>query len=85
MNAGSIGDPDIYLVAKVKPMKMNNGVTAWAISQSKYVNEAVIKCEKWVICLNTSIAVEQPTYFQQTMTLILHTTVELDEEQATYY
>ena len=25
MNAGSIGDPDIYLGAKAKPMKMNNG------------------------------------------------------------
>ena len=32
MKAGSIGDPDIYLCPKVKPMKMNNGVTAWAIS-----------------------------------------------------
>ena len=39
-------DPDIYLGAKVKPMKMNNGVTAWAISLSKYVNEAVNNCEK---------------------------------------
>ena len=39
--AGSIGDPDIYLGAKVKLMKMNNGVTAWAISPSEYVNEAI--------------------------------------------
>ena len=47
MKAGSIGDPDIYLGAMVKPMKMNNGVTAWAISPSKYVNEAVNNSEKW--------------------------------------
>ena len=48
MKAGSIGDPDINLGAKDKPMKMNNGVAAWAISPSKYVNEAVNNCEKWV-------------------------------------
>ena len=29
-------------------MRMNNGVTAWAISLSKYVNEAVNNCEKWI-------------------------------------
>ena len=45
MKAGSIGDPDIYLGAKVKQMKMNNGVTAWAISPNQYVNEAVNNCE----------------------------------------
>ena len=46
MKAGSVGDPDFYLGPKVKPMKMKNGVTAWAISPSKYVNEAVNTCEK---------------------------------------
>ena len=41
MKAGSLGDPYIYLGAKVKPMKINNCVTAWTISQIKYVNETV--------------------------------------------
>ena len=44
MKAGSIGDPHIYLGPKVKQMKMNNGVTAWAISPSKYVNKAINNC-----------------------------------------
>ena len=48
MKAGSIGDPDIYLGAKLKPMKMNNGVTPLGISPNKYANEAVNNCEKWV-------------------------------------
>ena len=48
IKAGSIGDPDIYLGAKVKQMKMNNSVTAWTISPSKYVNEAVNNCEQWI-------------------------------------
>ena len=48
MKAGSIGHPYIYLGAKVKPMKMNNGVTACAISPSIYVNEAINNREKWI-------------------------------------
>ena len=48
MKAGSTGDPDIYFGAKVKPMKTNNGVTAWEISPSKYVNKAINNCEKWI-------------------------------------
>ena len=47
MRAGSIGDPYIYLGAKAKPKKLNNGVTAWAISPRKYVNKAVNNCEEW--------------------------------------
>ena len=48
MKAGSIGDSDIFLGAKVKPMKLKNCVTAWAISPNKYVNEAINNCEKWI-------------------------------------
>ncbi len=47
MKPGSIGDPDLYLGAKVKTMKMPNGVEAWALSASKYVQDAVKNCEKW--------------------------------------
>jgi hypothetical protein len=40
MKKDSIGDPDIYLGGKLKPMTMPNGVVAWLISASKYVQEA---------------------------------------------
>ena len=87
IKAGSIGDPDIYLGAKVKQMKMNYGVTAWAISPSKYVNEAVNNCEKWIWenmpehkhssrATNPFPIVYDPD---------LDTTNEFDEDQATYY
>ena len=33
----SIGDPECYLGAKLRPMKIPNGVTAWGMSASKYV------------------------------------------------
>ena len=87
MKAGSIGDADIYLGAKVKPMKMNNGVTPWAISPTKHVNEAINNCEK-------RIQVNMPEHkhscrasnpFPTDYDPDLDTTAELDEEQATYY
>ena len=87
MKAGSIGDPDIYLGAKVKQMKMNKGVTAWAISPSKYVDEAVNNCEKWIWenppeQKHSSRATNPfPTDYDPD----LDTTNELDEDQATYY
>ena len=68
-------------------MKMNNGVTAWAISPSKYVNEAVNNCEKWIQenmpeHKHSSRATNPfPTDYDPD----LDTTVELDEEQATCY
>ena len=48
MKDGSIGDPDIYLGAKVKQMELPNGVKAWALSSSKYIQEAVEKCKKYL-------------------------------------
>ena len=87
IKAESIGDPDIYLGAKVKQMKMNNGVTAWAISPSYYVNEDVSNCEKWIWenmpeHKNSSRTTNPfPTDYDPD----LDTTNELDEDQPTYY
>ena len=41
MKANSIGDPDFYLGAKLKPLVLPNGVTAWGMSSSKYIQAAV--------------------------------------------
>jgi hypothetical protein len=41
MKPGSIGDPDFYLGAKLKPLVIPNGVTAWGMSSSKYIQAAV--------------------------------------------
>ena len=38
---GSIGDPDIYLGAKLRKVQMENGVFAWGMSPAKYVQEVV--------------------------------------------
>ena len=68
-------------------MKMNNGVTAWAISPSKYVNEAVNSSEKLIQenmpgHKHSSRATNPfPTDYDPD----LDTTNELEEDQATYY
>ena len=41
MKSGSIGDPDMYLGAKLRKVTLENGVEAWATSALKYVQEAV--------------------------------------------
>ena len=41
MKKGSIGDPDLYLGAKLRKVTLANGVEAWGLSPSKYIQEAV--------------------------------------------
>jgi hypothetical protein len=41
-----IGDPDIYLGAKLKTTQLENGIWAWGLSPSKYVTQAVKNCAK---------------------------------------
>ena len=43
-----MADPSIYLGAKVKQMRMPNGVMAWSLSPSQYVQEAVKNTEIYV-------------------------------------
>jgi hypothetical protein len=39
-----VGDPDIYLGAKLRQTRLTNGVWAWGLSPSKYIHQAVKKC-----------------------------------------
>ena len=39
--ANSIGDPEYYLGAKFRPMALPNGVIAWGMSASQYVQAEV--------------------------------------------
>ena len=48
MKDGLIGNPDIYLGAKVKQMDQPNWVKARALSSSKYIQEAMQNCEKYL-------------------------------------
>jgi hypothetical protein len=44
LKPSSVGDPDIYLGAKLAKTRLTNGVLAWALSPSRYVNQAVKNC-----------------------------------------
>jgi hypothetical protein len=46
MKPSSVGNPSMYLGAKLKLMQMSNGVYAWGISPSKYIEEAVSNCKR---------------------------------------
>ena len=48
MKPGSIGDPDVYLGAKLRQVQLDNGVWAWGLSSSKYVNEAVKNVKEYM-------------------------------------
>ena len=49
MKEGSIGDPDLYLGAKLRKTRLPNGVEAWATSPAKYVYEAVKNVEAYLL------------------------------------
>ena len=67
-------------------MRMNNGVIAWAISPSKYVNEAVNNSEKWVQenMPGHKHSRRATNPFPTDYDPDLDTTNELDKDQATY-
>ena len=46
MKKGYIGYPDIYLGAKLRKVKLDNGVFAWCMSPAKYLQEAVRNVEE---------------------------------------
>ena len=48
MKSGSIGNPNMYLGAKLRKVVLENGVEAWSTSASKYVYEAVSNSEAYL-------------------------------------
>jgi hypothetical protein len=45
LKPNSVGNPDIYLSAKLKQTQLPNGVMAWGLSPLKYVVQAVKNCQ----------------------------------------
>ena len=48
LKESSVGDPYIYLGAKLNKVHMDNDVWCWSISPSKYAQEAVRNCQKYL-------------------------------------
>ncbi len=49
LKPSSVGNPDIYLGTKLKLTTLDNGVTAWGMSPSKYVQQAVANCARHLL------------------------------------
>jgi hypothetical protein len=47
MKPNLIGKPDIYLGAKLSGCRLPNQVEAWAMSPSKYIQEACKNAKQW--------------------------------------
>jgi len=45
---GSLGDPVIYLGAKLKKMRLPNGVMACTLSPARYVHQSVKNVEEYI-------------------------------------
>ena len=48
MKQGSIGEPRIYLGGKISQVQLPNGVIAYALSMSQYVQEAIKNVEETI-------------------------------------
>ncbi len=86
MKPGSIGDPGIYLGAKLSKVQLENKVWAWAQSPSKYVQEAIANVEKHLAETGRYLPKKKasspfPTGYQPE----LDTSPELSPEDASYY
>ena len=84
----SVGDPDVYLGAKLRNVRLDNGVYAWALSPSKYVSQAVANC---VAHLDKNfngkykLPVKAENPFPTTYDPTSDTSEALDPEQASFF
>ena len=87
MKKGSIGDPDYYLGAKLHPTILPNGVTAWGMSSSKYIQAAVQNVKDYLAknfpgrSLSKRVTAPFPSGYEAE----LDVTPELDAEKASFY
>ena len=84
----SVGDPDMYLGAKLRCHETANGVMAWTLSPSKYVREAVNNCVthlKENYGGRYSLLKQAPNPFTMSYDPDTDVTEPLDPERANYF
>jgi hypothetical protein len=86
MKEVSMGDPDLYLGAKVRQVVMPNGVCSWMLSPAKYIKEAVKNVEKHLQDkYGKQLPRKAPAPFPREYEPELDVTKELEGEEASYY
>jgi hypothetical protein len=85
LKSGSITPPDVYLGAKISKYPLKNGVVAWAMSSSQYVQEAVKNVELYLSERGMSLPGKAITPLTSGYRPELDVSAELDPERANYY
>jgi hypothetical protein len=87
LKKGSVGDPDIYLGAKLRKVTLPNGVEAWSMSPSKYVQEAVRNVKNFLQEKEPGRVWQKkaPTPFANDYRPEIDISPELGPEDASYY
>ena len=87
MKKGSIADPDIYLGNKLQQVKLDNDVTCWSMSSSKYVQDAVNNVEDYLHMYMHGCMLPEKVYVPWFTDYCaeLDMSLELDSKQANYY
>jgi hypothetical protein len=85
MKPGSIGDPKFYLGAKLRPIRLPNGVSAWSMSPAKYLQDAVRNVKEHLKKDGASLPRRAATPFAAGYRPEVDTTPELDADAAWYY
>ena len=81
----SIGPPTMYLGAKLSKYPLKNGVVAWAMSSSQYVQEAVKNVESYLAEQGLSLPTKANTPLTSNYRPELDVSPELDPDRANYF
>ena len=84
----SVGEPDIYLVSKVRLIKLENGVWAWELNPSQYVQESCRNVHNDVkdnLCGIWKSPKQAPNPFAMGYTPEFYASTVLDTSLASYY
>ena len=85
MKKKSMGKPDIYLGAKLHEVRMPNGVTAWAMSSSKYVQESISNVRKYIHDKEYKIPKSATSPFPREYRPEIDVSEELSQDDASFY
>jgi hypothetical protein len=81
----SIGPPKIYLGARMREVVLDNGVKAWGVSSSQYVQAAVKNVETYLSTIGQKLQAKADTPIQTSYSPELDVSTELDPKEASYY
>jgi hypothetical protein len=87
MKLGSIAHPDFYLGAKLRMERLMNGVLAWTMSSSKYIQVAVQNVKDYVnmTCPGQGSPKHASGLFLSGYILEFDMSAELNDKDASFY